>query len=105
MESHVEEMSVGHGPLQPSKHAFEELVKECHALNKYAAHSATAAGKAYEEREVGKSIEVLHQQGVKAFDGYDQKTYTDSINGLQTIHEHAQRVIQDSESGEDNRTD
>src|SRR6202158_3324623 len=66
MESMVGEMSSGHGPLDPPKQAFDELVGECVQMNQYAMQAAEEAGEAYEGHEVSKSIEALRAQGEKA---------------------------------------
>ena len=105
MENMVGEMSSGHGPLDPPKATFDELVGECVKINQYAMHAAEEAGEAYEGHEVSKAIEALRAQGEKAYNASDQKTYSDSITGLQSIYDHALKVAQKHAESKDTRSD
>ena len=97
MEELVADISRVEGPVKPPKEFFDDLIKECHEINQYAAQLAAEAGQPHDHREVAKAIDAQRVQGEKAFAAGDQKAYSDAIMMLESIRNHvialAQKVM------------
>lgn len=105
MEEILAGISRQEGQLQPPKDFFDEQVKECFEINRYAAQEAAKSGRPYDHREVEKAIEAQRVLGEKAFRDGDQKTYSDVIMQLEALKNHVIALYQKVAKIEDNRTD
>jgi molecular chaperone DnaK len=75
-------------PLDPPKHEFDKLVKECLEINQHVSELAQAVSRPHDPDEIRKSIETHRAQGETAFGASDQRIYAEAIGGLERIKIH-----------------
>lgn len=105
MEEIVASISSTEGPLQPPKEFFDDLVKECHEINQFAARAAAEAGHPHDHRETAKAIDAQRIQGEKAYANSDQKALSDCITMLENIRNHVIALYQKIAQPQDTRSE
>jgi molecular chaperone DnaK len=105
MEEIVSEISTGPSTLQPPKEVFNDLVSECHEINRHVARAAGEAGQPHDHRETEKAIEAQRVQGEKAYADDNQKALSDAFTMLEALHNHLVALGRKIMQPVDNRTD
>jgi molecular chaperone DnaK len=91
--------------LDPPKEQFDQLVHECRQLNSYLAAEDDRPDRPHDYAELGKSIDALCDQGEKAFQASDQRSYGEAIGMLQDVRTHLVGIYQKIVDDNDPRSD
>jgi molecular chaperone DnaK len=105
MEAVIAEVGSPAPVLDPPKDQFDKLVHLCRELNAYLAHTADRPGHQLDHQDIARSIDTLSDQGERAYQDSDQRSYADAIGMLEGLRRHLVSHYQDANDGADPRSE